>query len=350
MTATATERLTKDYGVVPCKGSFPQAANTLIYKGTFVSIDSAGRANPYAESSNGSASLNIVGVAAASFDNRTTAPEGGGAGSIITEVEYGVREFPYSGTAPTPGCVLWAIDNQTVSIESACTAGGGTSGLVGYCVSVDTTAATCRVLLGPTVVGQIVIASGEASQLDTAQAQILALQVDAESTLCEEGIRLGALRLNSGAAIGAFADNTTDGFSLVGSECHGIRWNNDTAARITLAGSFEMPADADDTAAVVMHFRGFRVGSADAAMVGTVTAFAQVVGAAYDADANAGGSTTAFDGATTVVTDETLSFAAGVLPAGSTVSFTFVPSAALDGDDFVLSGIRVVYTRAMRVA
>jgi hypothetical protein len=350
MTATTVERNTKDFGVVPCKGTFPQAANTLVLKGTFVSIDSSGNANPYAESTDGSASLNVVGIAKATFDNRTTAPEGGGAGAINTEVEYGVREVPYAGSDPTPGCVLWAIDNQTVSIESTCTAGGGTSGLVGYCVSVDTTASTCRVLLGPTVVGQIVIASGEMSQLDTAQGEIAELLADAESALCEKEIPLGSLRLNTGAAIAAFVDNTTDGFSASSTECNGVRWNNDTAARIVVAGTVDIPADADDSVAVVMHVKGFRVGEADAAMVGTVTAFAQVTGAAFSADDNAGGSTTAFNGATTVVTDETLSFAAGVLPAGSTVSFTFTPDAALDGDDFVLVGIRLVYTREMRVA
>lgn len=350
MTATTTERLTSSYGVVPCKGTFPQAANTLILKGTFVSIDSSGRANPYAESADGSASLNVVGVASATFDNRTTAPEGGGAGAINTEVDYGVRSFGFSGSAPTPGCVLWAIDNQTVSIESTCTVGGGTSGLVGYCVAVDSATSTCRVLLGPSVVGQIVIASGEASQLDTAQTEIAALIVDAESAACEVPIPLGELRLSSGAAIAAFADGTVDGFSLVGSECLGVRWNDTGGTRATLAGAVRVPADADDTAAVSLVARGFRVGSSDDTLTLTVAAYAQVVGAAYDVDTNAGGSTTAFDGATTVVTEESLSFAAGVLPAGSTVSFTVTPSVALDADDFVLTSLRLVYTRAMRTA
>jgi hypothetical protein len=137
---------------------------------------------------------------------------------------------------------------------------------------------------------------------------------------------------------------------LVGNECLGIRWNNDTAPRITVAGEFHVPADWDDTAAINAHFEGFRVGSADTTMVLTVTAFAQEVGDAYTADDDAGGSTTAFNGATTVITDETLTFGAGVLPAGSKVSFTAVADAALDQDDFVLTGIRFVGTRKMRAA
>lgn len=183
--------------------------------------------------------------------------------------------------------------------------------------------------------------------LDT---RVDALEVDAASTLCEVPIPLGSLRLSTGADIGTFVDNTTDGFTASSTECFGIRWNNDTAARIVVQGSVDIPADADDTAAVVLHAKGFRVGAADAAMVGTVTAFAQPTGAEFDADADAGGSTTAFNGATKVVTDETLSFVAGVLPAGSTVSFSFTPDAALDGDDFVLTGLRLVYTRVPRAS
>lgn len=182
------------------------------------------------------------------------------------------------------------------------------------------------------------------------EAAVDALEVDAESAAAELVVPLGSLRASTGAAIPAFGDGTADGFSLVGSECLGIRWNDTGGSRATVAGEAHIPADWDDTAAVTLHFEGFRVGAADAAMVGTVTLFAQAVGDAYTADADAGGSTTAFNGATTVITDETLAVLAGVLPAGSKVSFTFVPDAALDGDDFVLTGIKFVGTRKLRAA
>lgn len=181
-------------------------------------------------------------------------------------------------------------------------------------------------------------------------ARIAALEVDAESAAAELVVNLGSLRASTGAALPAFGDGTADGFSLVGSECLGIRWNDTGGSRATVAGEAHIPSDWDDTAAIALHVEGFRVGSADAAMVGTVTVFAQAVGDAYTVDANAGGSTTAFDGATTVITDETLAFLAGVLPVGSKVSFTFVPDAALDGDDFVLTGIKFVGTRKLRAA
>lgn len=182
------------------------------------------------------------------------------------------------------------------------------------------------------------------------EAAVDALEVDAESAAAELVVPLGSLRASTGAALPAFADGSADGFSLVGNECLGIRWNDTGGSRATVAGEAHIPADWDDAAAITLHFEGFRVGAADAAMVGTVTLFAQEVGDAYTADTDAGGSTTAFNGATNTITDETLAVLAGVLPAGSKVSFTFVPDAALDGDDFVLTGIKFVGTRKMRAA
>jgi len=394
MTATTNERMTQCYGLVPAMGSYGQVTDTLILAGTLVALDSDGRATPYVQTTDGSASDNVVGVAKAMFDNRATAPEGGADDALTCEVAFGQYDFGYTGTAPTPGTsVMWGVDNQTVSISSTTTVGGGTRGIVGYCIAVDTAAGTCRVLLGPAITAQIVIAASEASQLDTAQGDItdletavgtygggedistdlaavvaevgdyastgeeadvatglLAVEADLLSAACEVPIPLGSLKWNTGAAIAAFVDNTTDGYTASSTECFGIRFNDSTAPRLVAQGSVDIPADADDTAAVVLHAKGFRVGSADAAMVLTVTAFAQPTGAEYDADEDAGGSTTAFDGATKVVTDETKSFAAGVLPAGSTVSFSVTPDAALDGDDFVLTGLRLVYTRALRAA
>ena len=182
------------------------------------------------------------------------------------------------------------------------------------------------------------------------EAAVGALEVDAKSAAAELVVPLGSLRASTGAAIPAFGGGTADGFSLVGSECLGIRWNGTGGERATVAGEAHIPADWDDAEAIVLHFEGFRVGDTDDAMVGTVTLFAQEIGDAYNADADAGGSTTAFNGATTVITDETLAVLAGVLPAGSKVSFTFVPDAALDGDDFVLTGIKFVGTRKLRAA
>jgi hypothetical protein len=186
------------------------------------------------------------------------------------------------------------------------------------------------------------------ARASTVEAELTALLTDAQSATDDVWVPIKSLTWDTGAAIAPFVDNTTDGYTAASTECQGIRWNNDTAPRITVAGEFHVPATWNDLVAVVGHFQGFRVGAADAAMVLTVTAFAQEVGDEFDADANAGGNTTAFDGATKVITDETITFAAGVLPAGSKVSFTAVADAALDNDDFVLTGIRFVGTRKLR--
>lgn len=189
-------------------------------------------------------------------------------------------------------------------------------------------------------------ATGGAALVGTSRSSTVEAELTSLVT-AEKEIPLGSLRLSSGAAIAAFADNTTDGFAFVDSECVGIRWNDSGSSRITVVGQVDIPADASDSAAIVLHAKGFRVGGNDIAMVLTVTAFAQPTGAAYDADENAGGSSTAFDGNTKIVTDETLSFAAGVLPAGAGVSFSLVPDSALDQDDFVLTSLRLTYTRSL---
>jgi hypothetical protein len=341
MTATTTRRLTPDAGEYPSRGTFPMPANTYIRAGTIVQLDASDRAIEGANA-NG---FYAVGKAAQSYDNRTGSIAGGANDSLDCEVEYGV--FGFAGEAnhlPTVGDICFVADNQTVSTDSAST----TRGVAGRCVEVRD--GSYWIYMGPHVGPQIIEAAAVAADVVTLTAEVDALIADAESAAAELVVPLGSLRTSTGAALPAFGDGTADGFSLVGSECLGIRWNDTGGSRATVAGECQIPSDWDDTAAVVLHVQGFRVGSADAAMVGTVTMFAQSVGDAYTADADAGGSTTAFNGATTVITDETLAVLAGVLPAGSKVSFTFVPDAALDGDDFVLTGIRFVGTRKMRTS
>jgi hypothetical protein len=258
----------------------------------------------------------------------------------------GVEGYSDAGGAEADAMTgLVQAETDITALEDAVgTYGGGND------LATDLAAAETDITALEDAVGTYAGENDVATDLAAALVSITAIETDLESAADEVVVPLGSLRWNTGAAIAAFADNTTDGFELSGSECLGIRWNNDTAPRITVAGEFHVPSDWDDTAATALHFEGFRVGSADAAMVLTVTAFAQEVGDAYTADADAGGDTTAFDGATTVITDETLDFAAGVLPAGSKVSFTAVADAALDGDDFVLTGIKLVGTRKMRTA
>lgn len=183
------------------------------------------------------------------------------------------------------------------------------------------------------------------TDIDTAQTNITALLTDSTSAQAMIDIPITSWT-NGGAPLVAFGDGSADGLALVDSEVVGIRFNDTGGTRAVLAVTVPMPQDLDDSAAVVFHALGFRVGAADATMVLTVGAFFQTVAAAHTADATCGGSTTAFDGATTVVTEETLSIAAADVPAAPcALTLTVTPDAALDGDDFVLVATWLEYTR-----
>ena len=105
------------------------------------------------------------------------------------------------------------------------------------------------------------------------------------------------------------------------------------------------PNDLDDSADVIFHCLGFKIGSADTPAL-TIGAFFQVVDSAHTADADAGGDTTTFAGATTIVTEETLTIDSGDVPAApSSLTLTMVANADLDGDDLVIIRTWLEYTR-----
>lgn len=328
------------------KGEFPRhvtlpiAANVLCYAGTIACRNADGRTTPGADA----AGLPATGLYKATFDNRTTAPEGGGAGAILAEIDCGVFALEYTGTAPKTGEVVYVASNHEVSTDSS----SGTRGIAGYCV--ETIGTKCYTWMGPHVVAQIVIAATEASQLDTAQADIDELQADALTSQAFVPVPLAAFT-NSGAPLVAFANGTADGLVFQDSEARGFRWNDTGSSRATLATGWVLPPDLDGTAPVVLHFLACRVGSADTTVVLTVTAFFQTVDAAYDADSDCGGNTAALDKATKVVGEYTVSIAAADVPEHpGMLTFTVVPSSALDGDDLILFGCWVEYTRKMHTS
>lgn len=126
MTAIANFRVTEYASLVPAKGTYEQAANVLLYGGTIVTKDANGRADVV------TAGQHALGIAAADYDNRTTAPEGGGAGAIDCEVMFGVFGLSITGTDPVPGEIVYVVDNQTVSTDSS----SQTRGIAGICVEV----------------------------------------------------------------------------------------------------------------------------------------------------------------------------------------------------------------------
>lgn len=119
MAALTIERLTPCAGVVPSRGTAKIAANTRIFKGAMVALDSAGRAVPGGTVAGGA--TQALGVASATFNNLTGSEAGGAADALDVEVEYGVFGFK-SGTAGDEiladdvGKVAYMIDDQTVGL------------------------------------------------------------------------------------------------------------------------------------------------------------------------------------------------------------------------------------------
>ncbi len=325
MTATTTYRDTEYAGQLPQRGTYPALANRLFPKGTIVQRDASGRALP-GVAANG---FPAVGVSNATYNNLTGAPDGAGANDAIdVEVLAGVFGFDYVGS-PLPGQTCWVLDNQTVTMTAS------TNGVAGVVSEVRN--GQCYVWMGPGIAELFSDDSAVATNVATIEAELLARVPTID-------FPIGAARIYStGAAAIPFVANTNDGIDPT-AEGFGFRFNDDSTAPIVL--SAPIPADLDAAADVIVHVQGYRIGSADAAAAVTVAAFFRVAGAAFNADANCGGDTTAFDGATTVVTDETVTLAAADVLAGpGTLLLTLVPNATMDDDDFVITAVYAEYTK-----
>jgi hypothetical protein len=366
MASTTTTRLTQTKGQFPSRGTFPIAANTRILKGIITQINASDQAVPGAD---GNGFL-AVGKSSACYDNTTGSEAGGVAEALDCEVEYGV--FGWKGEAghlPTVGDVCYVADNQTVSTDSD----SGARGIAGRCVEVRDS--LYWVYMSPEVAAEISDIVSAQTDLDTAEAALDALEaevgdytggggaeadiatgvtqaetdiaaLEADVVSADNQWDLGlqkAVLAATGAPLVVFNDGVADGWDLVGSELIAYRFNVGSTGAIAITGV--LPSDLDPTADLILHFVGAREGGDDPTTVLTCTLFFHPAGAAYTADADCGGSSTAFDGATTVVTDETLTIAAADIPAASTAfTLTIVPDAALDADDLLLIAVYGKYT------
>lgn len=159
---------------------------------------------------------------------------------------------------------------------------------------------------------------------------------------------LGAFQEQDGTALADFADgdSTTPGWSA-GDESGGIRWNNH-ANPDPVSTQFVWPPDlnvlADATVTVVAAKVGATIGDA---VKWTIEVFNNVAAAAYDADANYGGDSSAMtgDATTKTVQLETLALAKANLPTAPCVStFTIQPKdGTLGTDDVILLGVYITY-------
>jgi hypothetical protein len=300
MSDTTTERLTPSTGEAPSKGTFNIAANTLLFKGQIVTQDSAGRAAVPA------AGQNAVGIAKATYNNRTGAPSGGAADAMKAEVDYGVHGLAFTGTTPKPGQVVFVVDNQTVSLDP--TGSRGVAGIVAESKAATGDDGLCYVYMGP---------------LAIAMAQSLQGSFNID-------LPLAAFRLASGAAIAAYADGT-NGFELADSEALCYRLNDDVTTVIW--SQARLPESLPAGATVTLHILASRVGAADAATAAiTPSVFANREGVAHNAGAAlTSGNFDLLAAATTVIGEYTKAITGA--QAGDVLSVSLAAAAGLDDDD-----------------
>ncbi len=356
MTAASLERMTPFAGLVPARGTYKIAANTLIRKGWIVGLDSAGRAVAGDTIANGC--ISVVGKAESTIDNRTGSELGGAADAADVFVGYGVYGW-ISKTGggddiaqANAGAVCWVVDNQTVALTS----NTATRAVAGYVSEVRD--GQVYVEMGPTIVGQIVIASAEASELDTAQTDIAEQEVDLGELLTNAttahavvNIPLTSFLAADAAVLAKFssASSPTFGFNLADSEAMNLRWNNDANPGSALC-QLTIPPDLDDTANAQLEFlcskSGATVGDAT-----TLTIAAQflVDGDLHDGDTPVSIVTDALVGNATAKTTKRLTgtiLASDLQPGVSTMTFTVTPTAGLLGtDDLMIHSARLRYTR-----
>ncbi len=348
MTAATRERETPFAGLVPARGSYKIAANTLIRKGWQVGLDAAGRAVAADTIANGC--LSIVGKASSTIDNRTGSQDFSGlADATDVYVEYGVHGW-LSKTGggddiaqANAGQVCWAVDNQTVALTS----NTGTRAIAGYISEVRD--GVVYVQQGPTIAGQIVIAAAEASELDTAQTQLAALIVDVTTAKKLIPINVAGATLVAGTPLAAFADaeGATPGLTVENAKAFGVRWN-DHATPTAVWTSFALPQDLDTAHPMVVHVLAAKSGNTvgDATKF-TIAMFAQTVAALEDAGADLGGDSTAMTGNAAAKTVQNVTYSVAVPPTPPAVcSMSIKPKdGTLGTDDVTIIGLWVEYTR-----
>jgi hypothetical protein len=354
MTALAIERTTNFAGLIPARGTYPIKANVRIWKGAIVGLDAAGRAMPGDTIANGC--VRVVGKASATYDNRTGSVLGGAADAVDVEVEFGVFEFLSAAgggddiVADDTGKPCFVVDDQTFALTN----GADTRAIAGLITEVRD--GRVYAWMGPHVAALIAVAASEASQLDQAQLDVTALQVDAATANAYVPIPLTSFVDADGDPLAKFvsAGTPTFGLNLADSEALNLRWNNDANPGTALC-QIALPPDLNDAAPAYLEFLCSKSGATvgDATTL-TITAFILAAGDLHDADANAGGVTDALVGDALAKTTKKLTrtiAAADIPPSAESMTFTVTPTAGTLGtDDLMIHSVRLRYTRKVQTS
>ncbi len=169
----------------------------------------------------------------------------------------------------------------------------------------------------------------------------------------EVNVALESGHLAAGTPLAAFADgdSVTPGLALDNSEAGGVRWNNH-ATPAAVFKTVPLPTDIDEAEDLVVEILASKTGATDADdTTFTVGAFFHTVGALRDADANAGGATSAMVGTATSKTVQrvTLTIAAADVPAGPfAVTLSVKPTdGTLGTDDVTVPSVKIMGARSL---
>jgi hypothetical protein len=323
------------------KLKLPMAANFKALKGTLAAISLSGASEGCVTQGAAASALLSIGRFGETIDN-----VGGAARAKSVEVLFHrqvecVRAINDAGTPVTTddiGKPCYFLDNNTVTADPT---GSSIAGIVwGF---VDD-----LVFYEPA--SRFIPSADDASAVSIDDSASLFTSTDVEGALAElaKNVAMLPIPLTSfvlaadGSPLVAFDDGVADGFDYI----EGVAYRFNPTSTDKIATTVAMPPDLDDAEDVLVHCLASRVGAADTTTVLTLEAFFQTAGAAYDADANAGGNTGALAAATTVVSEVTRTIAAADVPAAPcALSLTIVPSAALDADDLRLHAVWLEYTR-----
>lgn len=347
MSNTTVNLLPKPIGKGFRELDWPVDGGSHLYTGSLISqLTSTGMLVPGSTASSGAA----VGVASHEVDN--TGSDGDKRCKLLTD---GV--FVFANGTDTDACseatalfsVVYMVDDHTVADNSA----SSTRQAAGLFMGMEPDGGV-RVYVGwrlGAAADAAAIAIADAGLFTTAADVEAALQELYQNAVTAQGkidFPLTSFVLKAtGAPLGAFDDGNADGFDYD----EGVSYRFNPGSTAAIAATVPAPQDLDDSANIVLHALGARIGAEDTTAVLTVECFFQVVGSAYDADTNAGGNTSAFDGATKVVTEETLTIAAADVPAApNAISITLVPSAALDADDLRVIAVWAEYKKKLLTA
>ena len=208
----------------------------------------------------------------------------------------------------------------------------------------------CWSVLSTTAATVSIADSGLFTLAATVEAALAEIYQHIISVQAHIDLPIAAWTEQDGTVLADFADatGTTPGIHA-GDEAFGIRWNND-AAPDPIATSVNIPNDLDASADVIVHVLAAKTGATGGdAVTWLIEAFNNADGAAYDADADFGGTSSAMTGAATAKTcqEETLTLAsANVAAAPCVLNLTLQPTdGTLGTDDVIVLGVWLEYTR-----